>query len=148
MTLMYKNLLIATDGSELAQKAVDHGLRLAKALGAKVTVVTVTEAWTSMIYGEAVVYFPVEEYNASAAANAAKILAEASAMADKIGVAVTKLHVKDQHPAEGIVAAAKEQGNDLIVMASHGRRGLARLALGSQATSVVTHSPVPVLVCR
>lgn len=145
---MYKNLLIATDGSELAQKAVDQGLRLAKALGANVTIITVTEPWTSMVYGDAVVYFPIEEYEASSAANAAKILADASAVAEKIEVACTKIHVKDHHPADGIVATAKVRGSDLIVMASHGRRGLARLALGSQANMVVIHSSIPVLICR
>jgi nucleotide-binding universal stress UspA family protein len=63
-------------------------------------------------------------------------------------VACDTLHVKDQYPAEGIVEAAQARGCDLIVMASHGRRGLSKLLLGSQATRVLTHTDVPVLVCR
>ena len=74
---MYKHLLIATDGSELALKAVEHGLALAKALNAKATAVTVTEPWTSIVYGDIPISFPVDEYEKGAAANAARILSEA-----------------------------------------------------------------------
>jgi nucleotide-binding universal stress UspA family protein len=83
-----------------------------------------------------------------AAENAGKVLASAKAIAEKDGVACRTLHIKDQHPSEGIIQAAKDQGCDLIVMASHGRRGLSRLILGSQAYEVVTHSAVPVLIIR
>ena len=85
---MYKHLLIATDGSELAGKAVATGLQLAKALGAKVTAVTVTEAWAAMVTGEGAFVFPVEEYEKAAAQNAARILADVAAQAQKLGVAV------------------------------------------------------------
>ena len=145
---MYQHLLIATDGSELATKAVEQGLALAKALGAKATVATVTEHWTSVMWGEMDMAFPIEDYERSCAANAAKILADAAAIADRVGVACETLHVKDQLPAEGILETAKSRGCDLIVMASHGRRGVARLLLGSQANKVVTHSTLPVLICR
>ena len=73
---MYKHILIATDGSELAGKAVSAGLTLAKALGAKVTAVNATEPWTAMVTGEAALAFPIEEYEKSSAENAAKILTE------------------------------------------------------------------------
>lgn len=145
---MYKHLLIATDGSELARKAVDHGLALAKALDAKVTVITVTEPWEVVVVPEAAVVLPPADYEASVAARAAKILADVSDVARKIGMSYETLHVKDRYPAEGIVEAAKEKGCDLIVMASHGRRGLRRLILGSAANEVVTHSTIPVLICR
>ena len=145
---MFKHILIATDGSELAQKGVDKGLALAKALGAKATAVTVTEPMTALLVGEATIALPLDDYDKAAAANAAQILADASAAAAKAGVACATLHVKDQYPAEGLVEAAKAQGCDLIVMASHGRRGLSKLLLGSQATRVLTLSEVPVLVCR
>lgn len=145
---MYKNLLIATDGSELATKAVEQGLGLAKALGAKATVVTVTEPWTAAVSGEMSIAFPVDDYEKGCAASAARVLAAASEIARKAGVACETQHVKDQFPAEGIVEAAKSRGADLIVMASHGRRGVTRLLLGSQANKVVTHSTVPVLICR
>ena len=145
---MFKHILIATDGSELAQKGVDQGLALAKALGAKVTAVTVTEPMAAMMVGEAAIALPLDDYDKAASANAAQILAGVGAAAAKAGVACDTLHVKDQYPAEGIVEAAKARGCDLIVMTSHGRRGLSKLLLGSQATRVLTLSEVPVLVCR
>ena len=145
---MYKHLLIATDGSELSQKAVDQGFALAKALGAKTTIVSVTEPWASVAYGEMAYGFPIEEYEKKAAATAAGILSGTAEAAKKAGFACDIVHVKDQYPAEGIIAAAKDRDCDLIVMASHGRRGLSRLMLGSQANRVVTLSTVPVLICR
>jgi nucleotide-binding universal stress UspA family protein len=145
---MFKHILIATDGSDLAGKGVDQGLALAKALGAKATAVTVTEPMTALLVGEATIALPLDDYDKAASANAALILAGVGAAAAKAGVACDTLHVKDQYPAEGIVEAAKAQACDLIVMASHGRRGLSKLLLGSQATSVLTLSEVPVLVCR
>jgi nucleotide-binding universal stress UspA family protein len=145
---MFKHVLIATDGSELAERAVAQGLQLAKVLNAKVTAVTATEPWTAVVTGEAALAFPHADYEKAAAENAAKILRRASDLAKKADVACATVHVKDQYPAEGIVAAAKEKGCDLIVMASHGRRGIAKLLLGSEATKVLTHSSVPVLIYR
>jgi nucleotide-binding universal stress UspA family protein len=145
---MYKHLLIATDGSELARKAVEHGLALAKALNAKITAVTVTEPWTALVAGDVPVAFPIEEYESGCAASAAQLLSVAADLAKRSGVACETLHVKDQFPAEGIIDTAKARGCDLIVMASHGRRGFSRLLLGSQANKVVTLSSVPVLICR
>jgi nucleotide-binding universal stress UspA family protein len=144
---MYRHVLIATDGSELAQKAVAAGLALAKGLKAKVTVVTATEPWSAMVIGEPALAFPIEEYEKAAAESAARILAGVSAAAKDAGVACETVHVSD-FPAEGIVATAKARGCDLIVMASHGRRGLSKLLLGSQALRVLALSTVPVLVCR
>jgi nucleotide-binding universal stress UspA family protein len=143
---MYSHILIATDGSELAGKAVAAGLALARELKSRVTAVTATEPWSAMASEPALV-FPVEEYEKAAAENAAGILAGVAAAAEDAGVDCETVHVKD-FPAEGIIETAKAKGCDLIVMASHGRRGLSRLLLGSQATRVVTLSPVPVLVCR
>ncbi len=145
---MYKHVLIATDGSELAAKAVEQGLTLAKALAAKATIVTVTESWTSLIGGEFDLSFPIDDYEKGCAASAAKILGNAERIAKMIGITCAMVHIKNQFPAEGILDAAKAHGCDLIVMASHGRRGVARLLLGSQANKVVTHSTVPVLICR
>jgi nucleotide-binding universal stress UspA family protein len=144
---MYKHILIATDGSELAGKAVTTGLALAKTLNAKVTAVNATEPWTAMVTGEAALAFPVEEYEKGAEESAARILSEVSAAALKQNVLCETIHVKD-FPAEAIVSTAKAKGCDLIVMSSHGRRGLARVILGSQATRVLTLSTVPVLICR
>jgi nucleotide-binding universal stress UspA family protein len=141
---MYKHILIATDGSELAEKAVNTGLSLAKTLGAKATAVTVSEPWAAFVTGEAAIGFPFEEYEKSAAEGAAKIVASVSNAAKILDTACVTVHVKEQYPAEGILQIAKDNGCDLIVMASHGRRGLARLLLGSQALGVLTHSTVPV----
>jgi nucleotide-binding universal stress UspA family protein len=145
---MYKHILIATDGSDLARKAVFEGLNIAKALGSQVTIVTVTEPWATQMVGEAAIAFPYETYNKTMAANAAEILAGASDAARSANVRWSTVHVRERHAAEGILEAAKANGCDLIVMASHGRRGLAKLMIGSQAQKVVTHSTIPVLICR
>ena len=145
---MYKHILIATDGSELAGKAIAAGFGLARELKAKVTAVTVTEPWTAIVVGDAAIAFPVDEYEKSSNETAAHILASVSKLARKADIACTTVHAKDQFPAEGILQTAAKNGCDFIVMASHGRRGLAKLLLGSQAIKVVTHSTVPVLVCR
>jgi nucleotide-binding universal stress UspA family protein len=145
---MYSNILIATDGSELAGKAVAAGFDLARQLGAQVTVVTVTEPWTAFVSGEATFGFPVDEYEKSADESASRILSGASDLARKADIRCATVHAKDQFPAEGILETANKNHCDLIVMASHGRRGLGRLLLGSQAVRVLTHSTVPVLVCR
>jgi nucleotide-binding universal stress UspA family protein len=145
---MYKHILIATDGSELAGKAVAQGLDFAKALGAKVTVVTVTEPWTAAAYGTIPTPSLIESYDKASAENAARILASVGEVAKAKQVACTPLHVADRYPVEGILDAAKDKGCDLIVMASHGRRGITRLLLGSETVRVLTLSPVPVLVIR
>jgi nucleotide-binding universal stress UspA family protein len=145
---MFSHILIATDGSELSEKAVKHGMALAKALGSKVTAVHVTEPWTSAVSGEWAVAFPVEEYEKTAAASAKKLLANVADEARRHGVACDTFHVRDQYAAEGIVEEAQTRNCDLIVMGSHGRRGFARFLLGSQTNRVVTHSSVPVLVIK
>jgi nucleotide-binding universal stress UspA family protein len=124
---MYRHVLIATDGSELAQKAVVHGLALAKELGAKVTAITVTEPLASMVAGEPVYPTQIDEYEKAMASSAKKILAPVCEAADAKAVACEGIYLKDQYPAEGIIETAKARGCDLIVMASHGRRGVARL---------------------
>jgi nucleotide-binding universal stress UspA family protein len=141
-------LLIATDGSELAQKPVDQGFALGKALNAKATVINVTPRWISTVSGEAALAFPVENYNKSVAEEASKILLSVDDAAKKVDTTCDTMHVIDRFPAEGIIETATTRGCDLIVMASHGRRGLGRLILGSQANEVVTRSTIPVLICR
>lgn len=145
---MYKHLLIATDGSSVSQKAVDHGLALAGMLAAKVTVVTVTEMWSAREMAGSDGGMKIDKFEAAAATGANKVLAGVSEAAKRSGVACEAIHVPDSAPADGIVLTAKKMGCDLIVMGSHGRRGLGRLLLGSQANSVVTHATIPVLVCR
>ena len=145
---MYKHILIATDGSELASKGLDHGLALAKAIGAKATVVFVTEPWAAIAPGEVGVAFPIDEYEKSAAQSADMVLGAVKTKAAAAGVTCDVLHMKEHYPAEGILDAVKAKGCDLIVMASHGRRGIEGLLIGSQANRVVTHSTVPVLIFK
>lgn len=148
---MYRRILIATDGSELAGHAVTQGLSLAKDLGAQVTMVNVTELWSVQemaARADMGSKHPTVDYETWAATHAAKILAIAKEAAEMAGVRCETLHVPDARPATGIVAAAKERDCDLIVMGSHGRRGLGRLVLGSQAAEVIAASKLPVLICR
>lgn len=144
---MYQHILIATDGSELAAKAVTSGIELAKRLGARLTAVTASEPWSAMIMGDPGPAFPIIEYERMAAENAANILDAVSSLAKTAGVACETVHAMN-YPAEAIIDTAKAKGCDLIVMASHGRRGIARVLIGSQAVNVLTHSTVPVLICR
>lgn len=145
---MFKHILIATDGSELAGKAVATGLALANELNAEITAIMVTEPWAAIVAGEMALGFPYQEYQKAATEQAARILAAVSDAAKSSGLDCATVHVPDRYPAEGIVDCANEKGCDLIVMASHGRRGLSKLLLGSETTRVLTHSSVPVLVCR
>lgn len=148
---MYRRILIATDGSELASKAVAHGIEFARKLNVPVTIVTVTEAWSSPDLIRAAAHGrqnPVTQYEEMATAAANNILGKAAEIAKSQGVLCDVVHVQDRHPAEGIIAAAEQNGCDLIVMASHGRRGIGRLLLGSHAYEVLTHSKVPALIVR
>lgn len=145
---MFQHLLLAIDDSELAGKAVAQGLALAKQLKARVTIVTVTKPWPAAPYGTMPTPSLINIYTKTSAENTARVLSSATTAAEKVGVACATLYIKDQYPAEGIIAAAKDQACDLIIMASHGRGALGRLLLGSEALKVVTLSPVPVFICR
>jgi nucleotide-binding universal stress UspA family protein len=146
---MYKHILISTDGSDVAQKGVEQGLALAKATGARVTLITVTEAFP--IYataGAGWVSTEMANYDEIQKEHAENILARTKEAADELGVPNETLYVPNTPPAEAIIEAAKSRGCDLIAMASHGRRGIGRLLLGSQTSEVLSHAPVPVLVVR
>jgi nucleotide-binding universal stress UspA family protein len=148
---MYKKILIATDGSDLADKALEHGLALAKTVGAKVVLVTVTEMWSALEMSREAgkkVLQAIETYEKAEAERARSILTAAAERAETAGVGWETHHVSDRRPSEGILDAARETGCDLIVMATHGRRGVNRVLLGSQTNEVVTHSETPVLVLR
>jgi nucleotide-binding universal stress UspA family protein len=148
---VYKHILIATDGSELAAKAVTQGLALAKALGANATAVTVSEPWNFVLAALAEREHrpePIADYDACTEAAAERIFGIVHQIGKKLGHECATLHIKDRDPAEGILEAAQAKGCDLIVMAAHGRRGFAKLLLGSQTNRVVTLSSIPVLVCR
>lgn len=148
---MYKNILIATDGSELATRAVSQGLELARTCGGKATIVTVTDIWSALEMAQSVQageQNPVGLYEEAEVAAAGKILSVARAQGEKTGVTCEILHIRDQHPAEGIIEAAESKGCDLIVMASHGRRGIGKILLGSVSSEVLTHSKVPILIVK
>jgi nucleotide-binding universal stress UspA family protein len=145
---MYANILLSTDGSDLARKGVQHGIALAKALNAKVTVITVTEPHP----GPTSEWIPspeeVDRFDAAWKEHAGKVLDEARALSEQIGISAELLHVPNAHPASAIIETAKSRGCDLIVMASHGRRGIRKLLLGSQTLEVLADGSVPVLVVR
>ena len=150
---MYANILLCTDGSDVARKGVKDGLALAKALNAKATVITVTEPmWVDYGGGHDSGWIPsqeeIEHFEAACRARADRVLDEARAMAEQVGISAALLRVPDAHPATAIIEAAKSRGCDLIVMASHGRRGLRKLFLGSQTSEVLADGSVPVLVMR
>ncbi|WP_342740549.1 universal stress protein [Bradyrhizobium sp. B117] len=148
---MYANILLSTDGSDVAGKGVKHGITLAKAVGAKATIITVTEEmYIDYGGGHAGGYIPSQEemdrFVAAKKEYAGKVLDEARALAAQFGVSVELLHIPDSHPASAIIETAKSRGCDLIVMSSHGRRGLRKLFLGSQTSEVLANGSVPVLV--
>ena len=144
---MYSSILIATDCSELSGKGFEHGLKLAAALGAEALLETVTDPWQPVSTWTASSEM-AEEYRKRMATEAERILADAARRASELGVRHQSLHVPDRYPAEAILETSAGRGCDLVVMATHGRRGLGRLLLGSQANAVITHSKIPVLVVR
>ncbi|WP_072386632.1 universal stress protein [Hyphomicrobium sp. CS1BSMeth3] len=145
---MYDRILIATDGSELAEKAVDQGLAMAKAVGAKVIVVRVTSMPAPMVYEGVVVALPTEEIRAEIAARVAEHFTVLKSKATALGVDMETVHVEHDQPWQAIIDTAKQKAANLIVMASHGRRGISAVLLGSETQKVLTHTTIPVLVCR
>lgn len=154
---MYKNILIAIDGSEIANRALKHGVALAASVGASVTVVTVSEMWSPAYTDYArqrssdktnETFKSVEAFTSMEDERAGRILATAEEQVKSKGVVCNILHINDQLPADGILVAAMVSESDLIVMSSHGRRGIKRVLMGSVAVEVLTLSNVPVLIIR
>jgi nucleotide-binding universal stress UspA family protein len=149
---MYTRIVVGVDGSELANKALSHALTLAKDWKARLFVVTATEPSTIVAPGAEMIAVNTGEFiaemEAVKAQSAQTTLDEVKATAQASGVNVDCIHVASSVAADAILDTAKQQGADLIVMGSHGRRGLGRLLLGSQAADVLAHSTVPVLVIK
>jgi nucleotide-binding universal stress UspA family protein len=148
---MYRHVLIPTDGSELAGRAVRHGVSLAKSLGAKVTALTVEAPFDVYTVPASRVYAmsgAFAEHAERAKAHAQRILDDVAEQAGTAGVVCDTVQVEEDHPYEAIIATAEQRGCDLIVMASHGRSGIAAIVLGSVTTKVLTHTKIPVLVCH
>jgi nucleotide-binding universal stress UspA family protein len=147
---MYKNLLVATDGSKLSDKAVAHAIELARAVGATLTAFYAAPDYPMPAYADGIVYDPVsrKEYSKLAAQDAEKILGKVLAKAKAGGVDCKTTFDIAATPWEAILAAAKKNKADAIVMASHGRRGISAVLLGSETQKVLTHTKLPVLVVR
>ena len=145
---MYKHLLVPVDGSKLSDKAVTRAVELAKATNARITLVHVVPEYPMQIYAEGVSVTMVSRRDFAKAMKeeATKLLDRAAAKVK--GVEVNTLQATGNAPWEAILAGAKKTKADTIVMASHGRRGIASLLLGSETTKVLTHSKIPVLVVR
>jgi nucleotide-binding universal stress UspA family protein len=147
---MYRHILIPTDGSELAKKAIVSAVALAKGVGARVTGLYAVPEYIPPVDAMVPVYqFPSpDEYRRQAAIEAELVLKEVVDACAAAGVPCEVTHGIDSHPYRLILATAKAQGCDLICMSSHGRRGITALILGSETQKVLTHGDLPVLVIR
>lgn len=149
---MYAHIVVAIDGTELTDKILEHAFALARESGARLDVVTVTEPSVLVAPGAELITIStqelLEELEKVKAGEAKAVLDSATAAAAKASVQITTRHVRQEIPSDGILKAAEEAGVDLIVMGSHGRRGIKRLLLGSQASDVLARSKIPVLIVK
>lgn len=147
---MYKRILVATDGSKLSKMAVEHAINLADITGAEVIALKVVPRYPQTYFegGVALAAAEVARIEAQWQAEAMEAVNAVKAEGQKLEVKVKPVTVKSDLIAEAIIAAAKRNKVDLIVMASHGRKGIKRLLLGSETQQVLTHSHIPVLVLR
>lgn len=149
---MYKKILVPTDGSDLSLKAIEHGIALAKETGAELSFVTITSPFHMIDREPRVMGGMPDEYQKYVhdylTAESKEILENAEAKAAGAGVPCETFHAQHDHVYQGIIDTAALRKCDLILMASHGRRGLSAVVLGSETTKVLTHSDIPVLVYR
>ena len=149
---MIKHILFATDGSELSREAAKKAIQLANALGAKITALTVVHAFHAAFENEGFIMpdMPAlkERYEDEAKVLASKIVEDVKKMAGGAGVQCFSAVIVGDVPYEAIIRQAGKSKCDMIVMASHGRRGLQGILLGSETQKVLTHSKIPVLVLR
>ncbi len=145
---MFKHILLATDGSKLSDHAIRMGVQLAKAVNAKVTGFHVMPEFHVFTYKTEMLEDTKREFAEDSKAHAAQYLSVVETAAKTAGVTCDVASVTHDHPYEAIIKVAKQRGCDLIVMASHGRKGVQAVLLGSETQKVLTHSHIPVLVCR
>jgi nucleotide-binding universal stress UspA family protein len=147
---MFKHLLIPTDGSALSKKAALQAVKFAQETGAKVTGFFATPPYRPVVYEDFVPanFMTPKEHEEATAKLAAKYLGPIEKACKEAGVGYQAYHVASEFPADAIIEAAKAKKCDIIFMASHGRRGLAGVLLGSETAKVLTHSKIPVLVYR
>jgi nucleotide-binding universal stress UspA family protein len=147
---MFRNILVPTDGSKLSQKAVKEAIQLAKEANAKVTALHVYPQFRGSPYGT---YGPAENvleeaHENQARADADKLFAAIRKLTDAAGITLDSVLARNDDVWKQVIATAKKKKCDLICMASHGRRGLSGILLGSETHKVLTHSELPVLVLR
>jgi nucleotide-binding universal stress UspA family protein len=147
---MFKRILVGTDGTTLSNRAVRAASALAKELGAALTIFYASRTYQSLYIPDGVGFAwpPEEDYSKETSAGAKKLLTRASALAEQRGVKAATVHAYSDSPADAVIAAATKAKADLIVMASHGRKGLDKLLLGSETQKVLARTKLPVLVVR
>ena len=147
---MFKHIFVPTDGSELSRATVQRAVTFAKEAGARITAFFAKPEYPIAYFGEGALIDPTtpEKFAELAEAQASQYLGEVQAACAEAGVACETLSMTSDVPYEAIIEAAEKSACDLIFMASHGRRGISGLLLGSETNKVLTHSKVPVLVYR
>jgi nucleotide-binding universal stress UspA family protein len=145
---MYKHILLPTDGSELSERAVREGTRFARSIGARVTALHVTPSFYPAGLNPGAFTAQAEEHARRSKESTRVALEFAERAAREAGIACAVLHRESDSPWSEIIKTATEEACNLIFMASHGRRGVAALVLGSETNKVLTHSNIPVLVTR
>jgi len=147
---MYKHILIPSDGSELAEKAVQAGIEFASLMRARVTAFTAVPEYQVPSHGEIVsrTAISMQEHERRSKENADAVLRRIVERARATGLECDADFAQNDHPYEAIIEAARRHGCDLIFIASHGRRGLSALMHGSETQGVLTHSDIPTLVYR
>jgi nucleotide-binding universal stress UspA family protein len=145
---MYKRILLPTDGTEFCERAIRHGMELASRLGASVVGLTVTQPLHSAVPRSFIPKDLAGVIHSETVKLADEKLSAVWKAAEAAGVQAELERVSNDHPWQGIIDTAQDKSCDLIVMASHGRRGLSAVVLGSETQKVLTHSKIPVLVVR
>jgi nucleotide-binding universal stress UspA family protein len=145
---MFKHLLLPTDGSTLSEVAIQKSVLFAKSINAQVTGFHVVPEYHALTVQTEMLSDTEESFARYGAANAERYLAVIEKAAREAGVQYDAAYTTSDHPYEEIIKAAAEKGCDLIVMASHGRKGLQALLIGSEVQKVLVHSKIPVLVIR
>lgn len=145
---MFKHILLPTDGSAASDLAVQQAVQLARDMGARVTGIHVAAPFHTFTYRVDMIEDTEEQYEKESEERARKVLATVEQQARECGVPCDTMVVRSDDPHQAIIDTAFQRQCDLIAMASHGRRGVRGLLLGSETQKVLTHSKIPVLVYR
>jgi nucleotide-binding universal stress UspA family protein len=145
---MYKRILLPTDGSEASRRAILAGVNFARSVGAEVVAMTATPQFHTFTADAEMLEQTPQDYAEASRARSQRMLDEVAAVARDAGVTCTCVAAASDSPYEAIISTARDHRCDLIVMASHGRRGIKGLLLGSETQKVLVHSAIPVMVHR